>query len=474
MKKTVLLFIFLTFLFLGSKAQNFTNIDAGFPGVRYSASSAWGDYDNDGLLDIVICGEPTLGIDTTLLYHNDGDDNFTLNTSVDLVNVSLGDVEWGDFNNDDDLDLIVMGYSNDLGLCKLYLNNGDGSFTEQASTGLPDVYMGDIDFADYNNDGFLDVGICGFDNNYVFITKVFENNQDLTFTEVSGLNLEGMDLGKFKWGDYNNDGYPDFVMNGYGDVDFVTRLYKNNGDGSFSEQTSVNLHQGWLGDMAWADYDGDGDLDLTISGVGGDGSQRYTLIYSNNGDETFTEENGMFLPAVSHSSLEWADFDGDGDLDLFIAGTVDAMGTGNYVGEIRYNNDGNFSESEEILKTYWGDCRAADYNNDGYADLFICGYDTEEFGVAEIFRNDKSVFVNNQAQDFSKVWPQPAQDFIRLQSTSLIRSYQILNMEGQIVKEGEVNEKYGRLNVADLQNGSYLLQLMTKAGMETQKIMITK
>jgi len=469
-------FLLMTLLLsaFGIQAQNFTNIEAGFPGVRYNASSSWGDYDNDGLPDLVFCGEPTLGIDTSLLYHNDGNNQFSLNTSANFVDVSLGDVEWGDFNNDTFLDLLIIGYHNDLGVCKLYINNGDGSFSEQVSTGLPNIYMGDIDFADYNNDGFLDIGLCGFDDNYVFITKVFENNQDLTFSEVNGLNLEGMNLGKFKWGDYNNDGYPDFVMNGFGDVDFVTRLYKNNGDGSFSEQTSVNLHQGWLGDMEWADYDADGDLDLTISGVGGDGSQRYTLIYTNNGDGSFTEESSMFLPAVSHSSLEWADFDGDGDLDLFIAGTIDAMGTGNYKGEIRYNNDGNFSESEVIMKTYWGDCRVADYNNDGYADIFICGYNTEEFGVAEIFRNDKSVLVNNINVGFSQIWPQPAQDYIQLSSTSIINSCQLINIEGQIVKKVEPLQKSYRINVSELQNGIYLLRIDSQTTIETQKVVISK
>jgi len=338
MKKSVLLILVLAFSIGSLLAQTFKNIHAGLPGIKYSASSAWGDYDNDGLLDIVICGEPDGGIDTTLLFHNDGDDAFSAVNFTGFVDTSLGDLEWGDFNNDGFIDLLMMGYYQDASMIKLYMNNGNATFTEQMGTGLPGVYMGDIDLADFNNDGFIDIGLIGFDNNYTYITKVFQNNQNSTFSEVNGLNLEGLNFGKFKWGDYTGDGYADFVVNGFGDESYVTELWKNNGDGTFSEATDVILHQGWLGDMAWGDYDNDDDLDLAISGTGGNGAERFAIIYTNNGDGTFTTGNGMQFPKVSHSSLEWGDFDGDNDLDLFVSGTLDAMGTGNYVGEVRNYN----------------------------------------------------------------------------------------------------------------------------------------
>ena len=452
-------------------SQSFTNIEAGIVDIDYSSGASWGDYDNDGLLDLVICGEPNGGIDTTLLYHNDGNDIFSV-VATDFINVTMGDVEWGDFNNDDYLDLLVIGYSNYASVIALYVNNGDGTFSEQTSTGLPGVYMGDIDFADYNNDGFLDIGLLGFDNNYVFISKIFENNQNLSFSEVSGLNLEGMNFGKIKWGDYNGDGYADFVMNGFGDIDFVTELWKNNGDGSFSEATNVTLHQGWLGDMAWGDYNNDGDLDLVISGTGGDGSQRYTLIYTNNGDGSFTEEGGMFLTPVSHSSLEWADFDGDDDLDLFISGTIDAMATGNYVGEIRYNNDGNFSQTEDILGSYWGDCRVADYDNSGYPDIFICGYDVTENGVAEIFKNDRVLSVHSIALGSVQIGPIPAKEAIHVSSEQIILTYHIYKLSGKEIINQKVNSKDFTIDVKGLTTGIYLLKLSSEKGEETQKITV--
>ena len=470
--KTILLSLTLILLsFNMTSAQSFTNIDAGIVKVDFGSSAAWGDYDNDGLLDLVICGEPAGGIDTTLLYHNDGDDQFSVVEGTYFINVSMGDVEWGDFNNDDYLDLVIIGFSNYVSVIGLYVNNGDGTFTLQSSTGLPGVYMGDIDFADFNNDGFLDIGLLGFDNNYVFISKVFENNQDLSFSEVSDLNLEGMNFGKFKWGDYNGDGYADFVMNGYGDVDFVTELWENNGDGSFSE-SGVNLHQGWLGDMAWGDYDVDGDLDLVISGTGGDGSQRYTIIYNNNGDGSFTEMNNFYFPKVSHSSLEWADFDGDSDLDLFISGTLDAMGTGNYIGEIRYNNDGNFSESEEIMASYWGDCRVADYDNSGFPDIFICGYSETESALGEIYKNDRVTIVNSLDLGKIHIGPIPAKESIRVSSEQNIISYQIYQLSGEEVENQNIDAKIFTINIVKLVSGTYLLKLNSRKGSEIQKITV--
>lgn len=471
MKTIFLSLTFMLFSFSFILAQSFTNIEAGIVDIDYSSGASWGDYDNDGLLDLVICGEPNGGIDTTLLYHNDGNDIFSV-VATDFINVTMGDVEWGDFNNDDYLDLLVIGYSNYASVIALYVNNGDGTFSEQTSTGLPGVYMGDIDFADYNNDGFLDIGLLGFDNNYVFISKIFENNQDLSFSEVSGLNLEGMNFGKIKWGDYNGDGYADFVMNGFGDIDFVTELWKNNGDGTFSEATNVTLHQGWLGDMAWGDYNNDGDLDLVISGTGGDGSQRYTLIYTNNGDGSFTEEGGMFLTPVSHSSLEWADFDGDDDLDLFISGTIDAMATGNYVGEIRYNNDGNFSQTEDILGSYWGDCRVADYDNSGYPDIFICGYDVTENGVAEIFKNDRVLSVHSIELGSVQIGPIPAKEAIHVSSEQIILTYHIYKLSGKEIINRKVNSKDFTIDVKSLTTGIYLLKLSSEKGEETQKITV--
>lgn len=472
MKKFNFLFIFIAFASIYVKAQTFTDIDAGILPVEYNAASAWGDYDNDSYLDLVISGEPQGGIDTTLLYHNNGDGTFSVVEGTGLMEASTGDIEWGDFNNDNYIDILIMGYNNDAPQLKLYINNQDGTFTEQMSTGLPSgLYLGDLDFADFNNDGYLDIGLCGMDANWVFITKVFENMHDLTFTELAGLNLEGLNFGTFKWGDYDGDTYPDLVISGYGDASYVTELWKNNQDETFTEQTGVSLRQCWLGDIAWGDYDNDGDLDLFLSGTGGDGTERATLIYTNNNDGTFIEETTS-LPAVSHSSLELADFDGDGDLDLFISGTTDAIGTGNYIGEIRYNDSGDFSASEDFPITYWGQCKVADYDNNGFPDIFICGYDKTESAFSEIYKNDRTVSVETLSSKNISISPIPANSFIKIKSNNKINKIEVFNISGKQLISKKVNNRNITLNIESLNKGFYFIKIYKSTGNITKKIII--
>ena len=249
--------------------------------------------------------------------------------------------------------------------------------------------MGDISCADFDNDSYVDVAISGFiDAAPYYISKIFKNNGDGTFSEVTGLNLPGTMYGKFKWADYNNDGYLDFVLSGYAD-DYVTEIYKNNGDGTFSN-SGINIHKGWLGDVEWGDYNGDGNVDLVVSGTGGSsGMERYCILYKNNGDESFTEMNAGF-PGVSHSALEWADFNADGTLDLLICGTLTTPGEGNYVSAVYLNNgDDTFTESTtaQLPTVYWGDSKVADYDNNGTPDILLSGLDSNEAPYSAIFKN---------------------------------------------------------------------------------------
>ncbi len=119
--------------------------------------------------------------------------------------------------------------------------------------------------------------------------------------------------------------------------------------------------------------------------------ERYCILYKNNGDETFTELNVGF-PGVSHGSLEWADFDGDTDLDLFICGTETTPGEGNYISSIYLNNgDDTFTESAtaQLPGVHWGDSKVADYNNDGNPDILLSGIDINETPYTAIFKNEQ-------------------------------------------------------------------------------------
>ncbi|NOX48727.1 MAG: T9SS type A sorting domain-containing protein [Chlorobi bacterium] len=368
--------------------QTFENINTTLNQLQFSIV-AWGDYDNDNDLDLFLAGEKADANPISTLYINEGNGTFIPADNMPFPPLEIGNAEWADMNNDGTLDLLVQGYNGNtfLGFTAIYYNNGDGTFTENTS-GFPQTYMGDIAYVDFDNDNDLDVAISGFINEDPFyISKIFENNGDETFTEVSGTNFPGTMYGKFKWADYNNDNYKDFVLTGY-ESDFVSEIYKNNGDGTFSN-SGIDIHKGWLGDAEWADYNNDGNVDLVVAGTGGDGTERYTILYKNNGDETFTELN-LGFPGISHGSLEWADFDSDNDLDLFISGTTTTPGEGNYVSTIYLNDGGDsFTESQtaNLPKVYWGDSKAADYNNDGKPDILLSGINDSEIQYSAIFKN---------------------------------------------------------------------------------------
>ena len=98
----------------------------------------------------------------------------------------------------------------------------------------------------------------------------------------------------------------------------LSKMYRNNGDNSFTEQTSITLTGVAYSSVAWGDYDNDGDLDILLTGD--NGSSRISKIYRNNGNNTFTEQTSIALTGVDSSSVAWGDYDNDGDLDILLTG----------------------------------------------------------------------------------------------------------------------------------------------------------
>jgi len=355
MKKTITIILLSVFTFIN--AQTFEELATPIPNLSKSAT-AFGDVDNDGDLDVFISGSnASYALEGGLYIYDNG--NYTLSTISNLPLVSYASVRFGDVDNDGNLDILISGFDvNYAGLTDVFINNNDGTFTA-LNTGLPPTYMSEVAFADFDNDGNIDIAITGSETvGYTDITKLFRNNGDSTFSELTAVVLPGMNLGRIKFADYNNDGFQDFVLNGFGDGDldsttdnsYYTQIYTNNGDLTF-EKSTIELEDLWIGDIEWADYNNDNYVDLVISGTGGTtGAEKMTKIYKNNGDSTFTDINAGLL-GISHNSIEWADFDGDNDLDLLITGayTINDSSNDGFVASI-YLNEGEdvFSLSSQI------------------------------------------------------------------------------------------------------------------------------
>jgi hypothetical protein len=292
---------------------------------------------------------------------------------------------------------------------------------------LPETMGAGCAFFDYDNDGWMDIylvnsGKCDFfDPSPPLRNALYKNNRDGTFTDVTekaGVGGTGYGQG-VAVGDYDGDGFPDLYVTGYG----RSVLYRNNGDGTFTdvtEKAGVSA-PGWASSAVWFDYDNDGRLDLfvcryvdfdklkhhrcTAPKVPGLPDQAaycnprsygatQSWLFHNNGDGTFTdvsqssgiaERRGKALGVVA------TDINNDGRLDLFVANDT--------VADFLFVNRGNgrFEDiAEQAGVAYSAEGRprggmgvdSADYNQDGWMDLFVTNLDREMFSMYQNRHDD--------------------------------------------------------------------------------------
>jgi hypothetical protein len=365
----------------------FTDIQASLIGVE-QGSSTWGDYDGDGDLDLILTG-----VGNTLLYRNEGSDSF-LEVDANLPEFrGFSSSSWGDYDDDGDLDLLLAGADGlRTGNTEtaIYVNGGNGSF---ANPRVPGLFDSSSDWGDYDNDGDLDVVVTGnrdseFDPDD-FITKIYRNDEaglvdiGAELLDISGINTSGSS----DWGDYDNDGDIDLLLTGFArtgptTIGPVSVIYRNDGEDDFTE-IEANLQGVQEGFGRWGDYDNDGDLDIVIGGVIGIGDEIFS-IYRNDENDTFTEIQTDLIDGTFGPTGDWGDYDGDGDLDLILTGIL----TGGGVTKIYRNDGGAFVYIDAGLEdVVFGLGRWGDYDGDGDLDLLIAG-DGSEGRSAWVYRND--------------------------------------------------------------------------------------
>jgi hypothetical protein len=322
----------------------------------WATAASWGDYDNDGRLDLFVTRPGSTGSGPNTLYHNDGNGQFTKITTGLLVtepSTSHAGI-WADFNNDGLLDLFVANFrfAGSPGSAAdnyLYYNQGGGTF-QRVSFGAKSALNGDsfdAAAADFNNDGWLDLLIAQGAANNKQNNLLYTNNCNGQFTLLTNsiVFLTKANSAGIAWGDYDNDGFPDlFISNNPGATNL---LYHNNGDGTFTLVTNSILvrEQGSSAGCAWADYDNDGWLDLFVAHIGGYDqnfnvtNQEFNCLYHNNGDGTFTKvTRGSLVNEAGYSfGCAWGDYDNDGFLDLFVSNGWVQQSENNFL----YRNMGN-------------------------------------------------------------------------------------------------------------------------------------
>jgi hypothetical protein len=296
-------------------------------------NSTWADYDNDGLIDVFITNQLE-----KFLYRNNGGGTFTRIQALPTSELSFagGDFSggaWGDYNQDGFVDLYVSAYRvGNSGRNILYTNNKNGTFTEANDAHALSVAAPAFDpsWIDFDGNGTLDVFVpVYFGNNFLF-----SNEGNGTFTNVTGPITNYNHAIGASWADFDNDG--DFDVLVQDNVNQNDQLFSNNGNGTFTEISTAATAMSSTS-SAWADFDNDGWIDIIHVGSGPDGN---TLLFRNNGDKTFsnvTAENGITNKNYSRS-VAVSDYNKDGFLDFFIA---NSFGNDLPVDDILYTNTPN-------------------------------------------------------------------------------------------------------------------------------------
>ena len=360
----------------------------------------WGDYDNDGDLDLAVIGSN--GEKYAKIYRNN---NGTFeDIEADLLGISdNGYTMWGDFDGDDDLDLVITGETSvgvfpdmqDIMIAYIYRND-NGVFVnhEAGLTGL----AGWAQWSDYDGDGDLDIAIAGrigTDPEVNDILKIYNNDHGV-FTEiVLPVQLSGQNTGvSIDWGDYDHDGDEDLFVSVTGEINEATNqaysLILRNDEGVFSAE-DLSIPGLYFGHVKWGDYDADDDLDLVVMGINLQ-NEIVTTVYQNN--EGVFKDIGNDFDGNSADTrcfmgfLDWEDYDTDGDLDLLVSGL---RGDDVFITKILRNEEGIFSDMEMPIPGTVGYAIWGDYDKDFDPDILIGGVQQIEGGyynLTELYINE--------------------------------------------------------------------------------------
>ncbi|WP_298425777.1 FG-GAP-like repeat-containing protein [uncultured Kordia sp.] len=482
--------------------------------ANHSKQVLWVDYDNDGDNDLFV----TRFDDSNKLYNNDGNFNFTdVSGIAGLPSTTLYSfgASFGDYDNDGDLDLFLCN-KDDAKIIpnQLYRNNGNGTFTNVSSfAGISPV--GHLSFCssffDYNNDGFLDIYISN--DRFANTNILYKNNGNGTFTDVSLASGAGVAANAMSTtiDDYNYDGFLDIYVT---NTTEGNHLLKNNGDGTFTDEaTSTGTIFNSIGWGAnFLDADNDTDLDLYVCSMINDPASGLltTGFYQCDTGYNYTSPTmaGFANDAYTSFSNALGDINNDGYQDFVVINLApdnhslwrNTGGTNNW---LKIKLEGTMSNKAGI-----GAKIKATVNGESMYRYVLCGEAflgqnsaTEIFGLAtattintvEIFWpsglvdtytdvsanqvltvvEGSTLGINEENAEKFSVYPNPAKDYIFV-NTTISESYTLTVFDslGKQVFSQKSQGLQSKLDVSNLSSGIFFLEIRTEKSKTVQKVVI--
>ncbi|MGB0868255.1 MAG: T9SS type A sorting domain-containing protein [Flavobacteriales bacterium] len=443
------------------------------PFSNYSISfSTFLDIDGDQDKDIIISGKSEFeDVNSTKTFTNEGNYNYKITLNSPITNFGSSSIDFGDIDGDGDEDMVISGTYKDPNTKQIYkpdiklLINHNGIFTEKLNSAIKDSLHAVVKFIDVDGDDDLDIFIAGGEEikNFSLFpeTKIFKNDGHGNFTEFKDNNIIKLKSSTIQVADFNGDQYMDilltgipypytdkhgqylYINNGYGngtfkrrlqspyilmkkqtiayaDIDgdndldiMLTGLYKNegickifinSGKGDFREETDVPFVGTYESAIEFGDIDNDGDQDVIISGSKTiDGYHPFAQVGINDGIGNFECISQSTVANYKYPIIKLLDLDSDGDLDLFISGTTFVLNRHNTF----YENDGNGNFHElhrlfipEHINT---SVRFADFDNDDDQDLIISGWYNNYQPQTRLFQNNTCSSINASVNELDSL-----------------------------------------------------------------------
>ncbi len=420
------------------------------PNLTYSETATWIDVNNDQLLDLYITNSAQSL--RNLYFENQGDGTFLQRTDLIITNENIPSrsVDWVDYDNDGDSDLFVTNEGNNKNT--LYRNDGVNNFTQITDLEIVTQIRNSMgsSWADVDNDGDFDLIVTNWEQaNQLFI------NENGVFTEVTNSEIAEAGINSFgsTFADIDNDGDLDLlILNSYNDTHFSNSLFINDGNGNFTKDTSSALanFEGWTYSAAFGDYNNDGWLDVILAN-NQDESQE-NAVFKNTG----TGNNWLKIKCIGTNSNKSA-------ISTIVKITAIINGNSvTQIRKVEANSGyasqnsltthfglGNATEIQQI-QIKWPSGLIENFSG---ININSMNNLTEGTGTMVLNEINKSEF---------KVYPNPVKDILFVEGKlNSISRLELINSEGKRIQsfDLELNNR-NKINISNLPNGIYFYKIL--------------